>query len=109
MAQLQDIPRLVSEFVAMAKAYLVQETVGAAKRLGRFAGLSLGAGLLWALAAVLLSVAGLRTLVDAFPESPYWEALAYLSAAVVLAIAALVFVRVVPGRRVPPPSKDAGS
>ena len=62
MAQIQDIPRLVSEFVELAKAYLVQETVEPAKKLGHFAGYSIGAAALWAVALILISVAGLRAL-----------------------------------------------
>ena len=42
MARIQDLPRLVSEFGTMAKEYMVQETVEPAKKLGRFAGMSLG-------------------------------------------------------------------
>lgn len=106
MAQLQDIPRLVGEFAAMARAYLVQETMGTAKKLGRFAGMTLGAGLLWAFAALLLAVAGVRALIDVLPESPYWEALGYLIAAIALVVVAIVVVRIVPTRRIPPPSQE---
>ena len=43
MAKLQDLPVLIVEFRDLAKEYLLQETVGQAKKLGRFAGFSLGA------------------------------------------------------------------
>ena len=110
MAQIQDIPRLVSEFIELARAYLLQETVEPAKKLGHFAGFSIGATALWASALVLLSVAGLRALYDALPDSPYWEAVAYLIFAVlILAFLALV-VRLVPERGVHdgPSSADLG-
>jgi membrane protein DedA with SNARE-associated domain len=106
MTELRDIPRLVSEFVEMARAYLVQETVGAARKLGRFTGFSIGAGLLWAIAMLLLSVAGMRALVDVLPDSPYWEALGYLIFAVALVLFALVLVRIVPTTTVKPPSEE---
>ena len=106
MAELQDIPRLVNEFATMAKEYMVQETVGAAKKLGRFAGLSIGAGLIWTFAVLLLSVAGMRALVDALPESPYWEALGYVLFALLLAVFIIIVVRLVPTNRMPPPSEE---
>ncbi|RPI24671.1 MAG: hypothetical protein EHM57_02460 [Actinobacteria bacterium] len=106
MAELQDIPRLLNEFGTMAKDYMVQETVGAARKLGRFTGFSVGAGLLWAFAVLLLSVAGLRALVDALPDSPYWEALGYFLFALLLIVFMAIIARVVPNHRIPPPSEE---
>lgn len=100
MAQIQDIPRLVSEFVELAKAYLVQETVEPAKKLGHFAGYSIGAAALWAVALILISVAGLRALYDALPEGAYWEGLAYIITVVVLAAFLALVVKLVPDRGV---------
>ena len=100
MADLQDIPRLTREFVDLAKAYLVQETVEPAKRLGYFAGMSLAAAALWAIALVLLSVAGLRALVDVLPSGEYWEALAYVGYAVILVLFSVLLVKMVPKRGV---------
>ncbi|MGB5186329.1 MAG: phage holin family protein [Acidimicrobiia bacterium] len=77
MATLQDLPAMAAEFIELAKTYLRQETVEQGKKLGRFAGFSFGAAALWALAVILLGVAGLRGLVALLPEGPYWEALAY--------------------------------
>lgn len=68
----------------MAKEYMVQETVEPAKRLGRFAGMSLGAALAWMIAVLLLSVAALRGLISLLPEGAYWEALGYFLFALVL-------------------------
>ncbi len=83
MTTLQELPAMVSEFVELAKSYLRQETVEQGKKLGHFAGFSLGAAVLWALGVVLLAVAGLRGLVALLPEGPYWEALAYFIVVVV--------------------------
>ena len=91
MAKLQDLPVLIAEFRDLAKEYLLQETVGQAKKLGRFAGFSLGAAALWSAAMVLIGIAVMRGVVDALPDSPYWEALGYVIAFVVfVAIAAIV-------------------
>ena len=100
MAQIQDIPRLIAEFFELAKAYLLQETVEPAKKLGHFAGFSIGATAMWAVALVLLAVAGLRSLYDVLPDSPYWEAAAYLILAVVLVGFLALVVRLVPDRGV---------
>lgn len=100
MAQIQDIPRLVREFIDLAKEYLLQETVGPAKKLGHFAGFSIGATALWSAALILLSVAGLRALYGALPDGPYWEGLAYLITVVVLAAFLALVVKLVPDRSV---------
>lgn len=100
MAQLQDIPRLTSEFVELAKEYLLQETVEPAKRLGRFAGYSIGAAALWAVALVLLSVAGLRALIGVLPTGAYWEALGYVLFAFGLTGFIAILIKLVPDRGV---------
>ena len=100
MAQIQDIPRLTREFIELARAYLIQETIEPAKKLGHFAGFSFGATALWAFALILLSVAGLRALYDVLPDSPYWEGLAYLIVVVFLIAFLALVVRLVPDRGV---------
>jgi hypothetical protein len=100
LAQIQDIPRLVAEFYELARSYLLQETVEPAKKLGHFAGFSLGAAALWAVALILLSVAGLRAVYSALPDGPYWEALGYLILVVVLAVFMALLVRLMPDRSV---------
>ncbi len=100
MAEIQDIPRLVREFYELAKAYLLQETVEPAKKLGHFAGFSLGAALLWGTAIILLAVAGVRALYDALPPNPYWEAASYILFAVVLIAIIAVLVKLAPDRGV---------
>lgn len=100
MAQIQDIPKLISEFVELAKEYLLQETVEPAKKLGHFAGYSIGAGALWAIALVLLSVAGLRAFVEILPAGAYWEALGYVVATIVLVGFIALLVKLMPDRGV---------
>jgi hypothetical protein len=100
MAQIQDIPRLVSEFFDLAKTYLLQETVEPAKKLGHFAGFSVGATILWSAALVLLSVAGLRSLYDLLPDGAYWEGLSYVVATIVLGLFIALVIKLVPERGV---------
>lgn len=100
MAQIQDIPRLVGEFFDMAREYLIQETIGSAKKLGWFAGHSVGAAALWSAALILLAVAGLRALYDVLPAGPYWESLAYLITVVVVVAFLALVVKLVPDRSV---------
>lgn len=112
MAEIQDIPRLVSEFTNLAKDYLRQETIEPAKRLGYFAGMSLAAAALWAIALILISVAALRALVDVLPSGDYWEALAYVIYAIVLVGFCVLLVSIVPERGVhdaPAPKSDPES
>jgi len=71
-----------------------------AKKLGHFAGFSIGAAALWSVALVLLSVAGLRALIDLLPTGPYWEALGYVAAALVLSGFIALLIKLVPDRGV---------
>ncbi|MDJ0790882.1 MAG: hypothetical protein QNJ71_03205 [Acidimicrobiia bacterium] len=107
MAQIQDIPRLTREFIELARAYLIQETIEPAKKLGHFAGYSFGATALWSVALILLAVAGLRALYDALPDSPYWEGLAYLITVVVLVGFLALVASLVPDRSVHDSHSDA--
>ena len=92
MAKTSELPQLISEFVEMSKEYLRQETIEPAKQLGRFAGFSLGAGILFAIGALFVGVAGMRWIVSALPDGAYWEGLGYVIAAVALVVAALLIV-----------------
>jgi uncharacterized membrane protein YraQ (UPF0718 family) len=93
MADVRELPELVREFVDMSKDYMRQETLEPAKLLGRFAGYALGAAVAFSFAALFLSVAGVRYIRELLPEGPYWSALGYIIAAVILAIIAAVIVR----------------
>ncbi|GMQ84653.1 MAG: hypothetical protein BMS9Abin07_0217 [Acidimicrobiia bacterium] len=100
---LQQLPAMITEFKELATAYLRQETVERAAELRRLGGFSLGAALAWGFAIILLAVAGMRALVDALPDSPYWEALGYL-----LAVLALVALATVLYQLGPKPSEEGG-
>ena len=106
MAKLQDLPLLFDEFTTLAKEYLLQETVEPAKKLGRFGSLSIGAGALWAIAILLLSVAGVRAVIDALPDGAYWEALGYLIWVLALVVLAVVLIRLGPK---PEPEETGGT
>jgi hypothetical protein len=108
MAKLQDLPVLITEFFDLAKEYLLQETVGQAKKLGHFAGFSLGAAVLWSMAMVLIGVAVMRGVVDALPNSPYWEALGYLIAFAVFVAIAAILIKVGPKREPDDPMAQTG-
>ena len=108
MAKLQDLPAMVTEFRDLAKEYLLQETVGPAKKLGHFAGFSLGAAALWALGIMLLGVAGLRGLISILPEGPYWEALAYLIIVIVAVAIIAILAKVGPSSETEPAEPMTG-
>lgn len=108
MAKLQDLPAMITDFRDLAKAYLLQETVEPARKLGHFAGFSLGAAALWALGIMLLGVAGLRGLVALLPEGPYWEALAYLIIVIVAAAIIAILVKLGPSTRTDPAEPISG-
>ncbi len=108
MAKLQDLPALITGFIDLAKEYLLQETVGQAKKLGRFAGYSLGAALLWAIAVVLIGIAVMRGLVDVLPDGPYWEALGYGIAFIVFVVLAAILLKSGPKSEVSEANGEAG-
>ena len=90
MAGPSELPQLVTEFVDIAKEYLRQETIDPAKQLGRFAGFTIGASLLFAIGGVLLAIAGTRGIMYLLPEGPNWSALGYILGA--LAIGSVIGV-----------------
>jgi cytosine/uracil/thiamine/allantoin permease len=112
MTEIQEIPRLVSEFGTMAKEYMLQETVEPAKKLGWFTGFSIGAAAAWAVGILFLGVAGMRGVVERFPDIAYAEALGYVIAALVLALIAFALTKVVPRDKIvpaAPPGPTAGA
>lgn len=86
MAGATELPQMVSEFVDMSKEYLRQETLEPAKRLGRFAGVTIAASLLFAIGGLLLAIAGVRGIVMLLPDGPNWSALGYIIAALVIVL-----------------------
>ena len=92
MSNVNELPQLAAELVELSKEYLRQETLEPAKRLGKVAGLSVGAGMLISLGVILLATAGMRFLIEVFPEGGLWTALALLTSALVAAGAAGIVV-----------------
>ncbi|MCY3538530.1 MAG: hypothetical protein F4Y75_01890 [Acidimicrobiia bacterium] len=78
-----EISRLASELFEMSKQYLAQETVDPMRRVAAFAGYSLLAGVLFTLGWLLLTIAGLRLVLDLLPDHALWSGLGYLAAALV--------------------------
>ncbi len=86
MAGPSELPELVTEFVDMSKEYLRQETLDPAKELGKFAGFTIGASLLFAIGGVLLAIAGTRGIIYLLPEGPNWSALGYILGALAIGL-----------------------
>jgi hypothetical protein len=94
MAGPTELPQLIAEFFELAKEYLRQNTIVPARRLGRLAGMSLAASLLFMLAALFLGVVILRAILGALPDSRIWSGFGYvLSALSLLAVTGLVMWR----------------
>jgi ABC-type branched-subunit amino acid transport system permease subunit len=98
MSDVRELPELVTEFVDMSKEYLRQETIVPAKQLGRFGGLALGAGVAFAIGAMLLSIGIMRYIQRALPEGPNWEALGYVLSALLLGLVAAVLIKLTSDR-----------
>jgi hypothetical protein len=85
MASPAELPQLVGEFVDLSKEYLRQETLEPAKQLGRYAGFSIAAAMVFAMAGLFLGIAGVRGLIAWLPEGPNWSGLGYVVGAAALA------------------------
>lgn len=92
MSNVNELPQMAGELVELSKEYLLQETLEPAKRLGKVAGLSVGAGMLIAVGVILLATAGMRYLIDIFPEGGLWTALALFTSSLVSAGVAGIIV-----------------
>ncbi len=86
MAGATELPQMVTEFVDLSKEYLRQETLEPAKRLGRFAGFTIGASIMFAIGAMLLAIAAMRGIIYLLPEGPNWSALGYILGALAIAL-----------------------
>ena len=96
MASPRELPQLIGEFVEMAKEYLRQETLDPAKRLGRFAGFSIAAGVVAAIGAIPLVIAGNRLLIEVLPSDPghrMWSGLGYVLSAIGVVVIAAIMAR----------------
>ena len=81
MGKPTEIPQIASELFEMTKAYLDQEAVQPLKNTGKYTAYSLAAGALFAVGWLLLSIAGLRAIRDALPNTELFSVLAYVLAA----------------------------
>lgn len=86
MAGPTELPQLISEFFDLAKQYLRENTIVPAKKLGRLAGMSAAASMLFVLAALFLGVVVLRTIVDTMPDGQIWSGFGYVLGAVALLV-----------------------
>jgi hypothetical protein len=86
MSSPQEIPEMVAELVDLTKRYVNEEVVEPGKRLGRVAGMGIGAGLLMSIGALLLSVAAFRFLGNVVldPDNAWLSATAYIVTAIVM-------------------------
>lgn len=84
MAGPTELPQLISEFFDLAKEYLRENTIVPAKKLGRLAGMSFAASLLFVLAALFLGIVILRVIVGAMPDGAIWSGLGYMASALAL-------------------------
>jgi uncharacterized RDD family membrane protein YckC len=86
MAGPSELPQLVTEFVDLSKEYLRQETLEPAKRLGRFAGYTIAASMVFAIGGLLLAIAAVRGIIYLLPDGPNWSGLGYLLGAIVIGV-----------------------
>ena len=71
-AEPNELPQMVTDLVDMSKEYLRQETLEPAKKLGRFAGMSIGAGALLAFVALFTGLATYALFLQVLPEGDWW-------------------------------------
>jgi hypothetical protein len=76
VADQKQIPELVNELYSMSKEYLLQETVEPAKKLGAYAGLSLGGAMLLGVAALFGVLAVYALFQAVLPATPWFNVLA---------------------------------
>lgn len=111
MADINEIPTLVSELADMSKRYLQQETIEPAKRLGRFAGMGVGAGALWMFAALFAGLGVYAGLVAVLPDGEWFVVLArFLTVLVTGGVAGMIVWRLtIPIEAPRPGPRGAGS
>ena len=84
MASPREVPDLIGEFFALAKQYLREHTIEPAKALGRLAGLSFAASVVFVLASLFLAVSGMRLILSVMPDGVIWSGLGYMAASLAL-------------------------
>ena len=76
MADPTELPQMVTELVGMSKEYLKQETIEPAKKLGRYAGIGLGVGIIMAFAALFFGLAVYALFKQVLPDGEWYLVLA---------------------------------
>ncbi len=94
MTDPKELPQQVSELIELAKQYLRQETVDPLRNLGHSVAKALAVACLLGLAAVLLSLALHRFLIETFPDTSWWGVAAAGITSMVFLAAALVVGKV---------------
>ena len=84
MANVSELPELISESLDLTKQYIKQETVEPAKRLGKAAGFGFAASSLCGLAALFGGIAVNRWIIRLLPDGRAWSGLGYVISALVL-------------------------
>ena len=84
MASPRELPDMIGEFFALAKQYLKEHTLEPAKALGRLAGMSFAASMLFILAGLFLAISGMRLIVSVMPDGMVWSGLGYMAASLAL-------------------------
>lgn len=88
MAKFQEIPQIAQDLIESSIAYLRQETIEPAKRLGKQAGMGLGGAVLFSMGA-FLGVLGIFALLRmVLPDTEWYGVLARLITAATAALAA---------------------
>ena len=92
MPGVQEIPELTSELIDMSREYLRQETVEPLRKLGKHAGLGLGAAVVMSIGGFLLAWGLYYGLVMLYPAGEWFVVLARLTTALTVAIATGILV-----------------
>ncbi len=90
MADPRELPDQARDFYELGRRYLEEEIITPAKQLGMYAGLGIGAGLLFSLGALLLGMGVLSLGLLLLPDTELWSALAHVFAALIAGAAAAV-------------------
>lgn len=83
MADPRELPDQARDFYELGRRYLEEEILEPAKQLGAYAGLGIGAALLFSAAALLLAMGVLSLGLLLLPDTELWAALAHVFAALI--------------------------
>lgn len=105
MAEPKELPQLVTDLADLSKRYLEQEAVQPLKRLGRFAGMGLGAGAIWMFTALFFGLGVYVGMLQVLPEGDWWVVLArFVTVLATGAVAGIIGWRISKAIEAPRPS-----